>query len=161
MLALSYQLFVNGTTQLFQKWMGLDYTINENDFYAAMDWLITQQEIIQNKLSKSLFNGDKDYIALYDLTSTYFEGEKCKIAYNRDKKSGKLQINIGLLCDHRGCPVATKVYQGNTNDARTVMDAVERLKTNFKLKQIIFVGDKEMITSSVVKKFLVFVGLVP
>jgi len=48
-------------------------------------------------------------LALYDLSSSYFEGTTCPLAkrgYNRDKKKGLLQVNYGLLADHRGCPVA-------------------------------------------------------
>jgi len=56
---------------------------------------------------------------LYDITSTYFEGtqnELSALGYNRDKKKGKMQINIGLITDSEGFPLKIKVFEGNVND---------------------------------------------
>ena len=80
---------------------------NEDDLYSAMDWLLAHQNTIQKKLaSRHLSVGG---LVLYDLSSSYFEGTCCplaKLGYNRDGKSGLLQVNYGLLTDARGCPVA-------------------------------------------------------
>lgn len=119
----------------------------ETDLYAAMDWLVDRQPRIEKKLAKRhIQDGD---LALYDLSSSYFEGECCPLAvlgYSRDGKRGTLQVNYGLLTDRRGCPVAITVYPGNTTDSTTVLDQVGKLKNDFGLKDIGLVGDRGMIT---------------
>ena len=83
---------------------------NEDELYAAMDWLIERQGKIEQRLAKRhLADGS---LVLFDLTSSYFEGVTCplaKLGYSRDRKPGTLQVNYGLLCDARGCPVAVSV----------------------------------------------------
>ena len=77
----------------------------EDDLYAAMDWVLKRQEVIEKKLAARHLHNDG--LALYDLTSSYFEGVSCPIArlgYDRDGKKGKLQINYGLLTNERGIP---------------------------------------------------------
>src|SRR6266508_4433019 len=73
---------------------------DEDDLYAALDWLITRQEHIEKKLAgRHLKEGE---LILYDLSSSYFEGTTSPLGalgYNRDGKSGKLQVNHGLLTD--------------------------------------------------------------
>ena len=69
---------------------------DEDDLYAAMDWVLKRQEVIEKKLAARHLHNDG--LALYDLTSSYFEGMSCPIArlgYDRDGKKGKLQINYG------------------------------------------------------------------
>src|SRR5260221_11889580 len=88
---------------------------DENDLYAAMDWLLEHQGLIERKLAaRHLSEGA---FALYDLSSSYFEGTHCplgKIGHDRDGKKNKLQVNYGLLTTRKGCPVAVSVYEGNT-----------------------------------------------
>ena len=90
---------------------------DEDELYAAMDWLVERQDAIERRLAdKHLAEGS---LVLYDLTSTYFEGRSCPLArhgYSRDGKRGKLQVVFGLLCDREGCPVAVEVFEGNTAD---------------------------------------------
>ena len=77
----------------------------EDDLYAAMDWLLGRQGLIQKKLAARHLAADS--LVLYDLSSSYFEGSTCplgKFGYNRDGKKGKLQVNYGSLTDGRGCP---------------------------------------------------------
>ena len=80
---------------------------DENELYAALDWLRERQPVIEQRLAKRhLQEGGR---VLYDLSSSYFEGEACPLAargYSRDGKKGTLQVNYGLLTDARGCPVA-------------------------------------------------------
>ena len=120
---------------------------DEDDLYAALDWLITRQEHIEKKLAaRHLKNGG---LVLYDLSSSYFEGTKSPVAalgYNRDGKSGKLQVNYGLLTDPRGRPVAVSVFQGNTGDPKTFMPQVEKLQKTFGIEQLVLVGDRGMIS---------------
>ena len=92
-------------------------------------------------------------VALYDLSSSYFEGCCCPLAkrgYNRDGKRGKLQVNYGLLTDRRGCPVAVSVYEGNVTDPQTLLPQVLRLKRDFGIEQVVLVGDRGMISQTAV-----------
>lgn len=120
---------------------------DEDDLYAALDWLITRQAHIEKKLAaRHLKNGG---LVLYDLSSSYFEGTKCPVAalgYNRDGKSGKLQVNYGLLTDPRGRPVAVSVFEGNTGDPKTFVPQVEKLQKTFGIEQLVMVGDRGMIS---------------
>ena len=121
----------------------------EDDLYDAMDWLLTRQDRIEKKLAgRHLESGG---IALYDLTSSYFEGETCPLArrgYSRDGKQGTLQINYGLLTDRRGCPVAVSVYAGNTSDSTTLLPAAIKLRADFGLDSVVLVGDRGMISQT-------------
>ena len=85
----------------------------DDELYAAMDWLLPRQRRIEEKLAKRhLADGT---LALYDLTSTYFEGRKCplaKLGHSRDGKPGKPQIVFGLVTNSEGCPVAVEVFPG-------------------------------------------------
>ncbi len=120
---------------------------DEDDLYAALDWLITRQEHIEKKLAARHLH--KGGFVLYDLSSSYFEGKTCPLAargYNRDGKSGKLQVNYGLLTDPRGRPVAVSVFAGNTGDPKTLMPQVEKLQKTFAIEQLVLVGDRGMIS---------------
>jgi transposase len=120
---------------------------DEDDLYAAMDWLYKRQDDIEKRLAARHFQEGGQ--VLYDLSSSYFEGRKCPLAargYNRDLKKGKLQVNYGLLTDDRGCPVSMSVFPGNTSDPTTLMPQVKKLQENFNLKSVVLVGDRGMIT---------------
>ncbi len=120
---------------------------SEDSLYNAMDWLIDHQDTIEKKLSKRhLKNGG---MALYDLSSSYFEGSTCPLAkrgHNRDRKKGKLQVNYGLLTDKQGIPVAISVFDGNVGDPKTVMPQVEKMQDNFDIEEFVLVGDRGMLT---------------
>src|ERR1700719_4102640 len=124
---------------------------NEDDLYEAMDWLLERQDKIQKKLAaRHLKEG---CLALYDLSSSYFEGTTCPLAkrgYNRDGKKGLLQVNYGLLADHRGCPVARSVYEGNASDPQTLMPEIHRLKNGFGIDSFVIVGDRGMISQKAI-----------
>jgi transposase len=103
--------------------------VNEDDFYEVLDWLSTNQEKIEKKLFHHRHT-TPPVLFLYDVTSSYFEGQQNELAdygYNRDKKKGKKQIVIGLLSDPEGDPVAVRVFEGNTNDPKTVAEQVATL----------------------------------
>jgi len=121
---------------------------NEDELYAAMDWLIERQEAIEKRLARRhLKNGG---LVLFDLTSSYFEGVTCplaKIGYSRDGKRGTLQVNYGLLTDARGCPVSTSVFEGNTADPKTLLPQVEKVKRSFGLDRLVMAGDRGMISN--------------
>lgn len=122
--------------------------VNE-DCYQPMDELLKRQKSIQKQLADKYLHNE--CIVLYDITSTYFEGEYedsnlVKYGYNRDCKRGHEQVNIGLLTNVQGCPVAVETFSGNTQDQVTVKGQVKKLVNEFKVKDIIFVGDRGMLT---------------
>jgi len=122
---------------------------DEDDLYGAMDWLLKRQGHIEKKLAaRHLKEGG---MALYDLSSSYFEGITCPLAalgHNRDGKKGKLQVNYGLLTDDRGRPVSVSVFPGNTGDPKTLMPQVQKVKVDFGIKTIVLVGDRGMISQT-------------
>jgi Transposase DDE domain len=124
---------------------------NEDDLYAAMDWLLARQDAIQKKLAgRHLSAGG---LVLYDLSSSYFEGTHCplaKLGYSRDGKPGLLQVNYGLMTDARGCPVAVSVHEGNVTDSQTLMPEIKRLREGFGIEQLVMVGDRGMISSKAI-----------
>jgi len=130
-------------------------TADESELYLAMDWLLTRQTKIEEKIAeRQLSSGG---LVLYDLTSTYFEGRHCplaKLGHSRDDKSGKLQIVFGLLTNAQGCPVAVEVFEGNTGDPKTVASQVDKLRTRFGLQDVVLVGDRGMLTSARIRQDL-------
>ncbi len=120
---------------------------DENDVYAAMDWLLAHQGTIQKKLAARHLQAGG--LVLYDLSSSYFEGTSCplaKLGHDRDGKRGLLQVNWGLVTDARGCPVAVSVHAGNTSDSTTLLPEVRRVQKDFGIEQLVMVGDRGMIS---------------
>ena len=131
---------------------GVDGAIDVDDHcYASMDRLLERQEAIQRKLAKKHFTNNS--LVLYDITSSYFEGEYnesniVKFGYNRDHKRGYEQMVIGLICTSEGCPIGIEVFPGNTKDETTVVDKINKLKQDYKIEELIFVGDRGMVTKA-------------
>jgi len=122
--------------------------LDEDDLYENLAWLAQQQEDIEKKLFKNRFPDKTPALFLYDVTSSYLEGNKNEFAdwgYNRDKKKGKKQIVIGLLTGPDGLPVAVRVFAGNTVDTKTVAEQVRILAGNFGVKNVTLVGDRGML----------------
>ena len=122
---------------------------DEDDLYAAMDWVRTRQEAIENALAaRHLTDGT---LVLYDVSSAAFEGRTCplgKIGHPRDGVHGRLQIVYGLLCAPTGIPIAIEVFEGNTADPKTLAAQITKLKTRFGLSRVCLVGDRGMLTSA-------------
>ena len=120
---------------------------DEDELYEAMDWLLQRQDHIEKKLAGRHL--DSGGVALYDLTSSYFEGVTCSLAalgHNRDGKKGKLQVNYGLLANAQGIPVAVSVFAGNTGDPKTLLPQVDKMRASFGIGKFVLVGDRGMIT---------------
>jgi transposase len=125
----------------------------ENELYDNLCWVDVNQERIEDFLfaARSEKEGQKPHLFLYDVTSSYLEGEYNeygKFGYNRDRKKGKRQIVIGLLCDANGMPVTVEVFDGNTQDVTTVSNQLKKIKDRFGCCNITFVGDRGMIKSA-------------
>jgi hypothetical protein len=126
---------------------------DENELYAAMDWLLTRQGKVERALAARHLSGGS--LVLYDLTSTYMEGSHCSLArhgHSRDHRPDRPQVEFGLLTDSRGCPVAVEAFPGNTADPATVEAQVEKLRVRFDLTDIVLVGDRGMLTSARIER---------
>lgn len=126
-----------------------------HELYAAMDWLLPRQPQIEAALAtRHLAEGT---LALYDLTSTYFEGQTCPLAkfgHSRDGKKGTLQIVFGLICNAEGCPVAVEVFAGNTADPATLALQLRKLRDRFHLRRVVLVGDRGVLTDARIREEL-------
>ena len=125
----------------------------ENDLYDNLKWLAKHQQSIEDKLFTHRYpkKDTAPNLFLYDVTSSYLEGEKNELAqfgYNRDKKKGKLQVIVGLLCDNKGIPVSIEVFEGNTHDPKTVLSQIKKVRDRFGCQKVTFVGDRGMLKSA-------------
>ena len=120
-----------------------------DELYQALDWLLARQGRIEKKLAARHL--DEGALALYDVTSSYYEGRCCPLArrgHNRDGKKNTLSIVYGLLTDREGRAVSVQVYPGDTGDPTTVPDQVDKLRRSFGLRRIVLVGDRGMLTDA-------------
>jgi hypothetical protein len=122
---------------------------DEDDLYAAMDWVLARKDAIESGLAtRHLTDGT---LVLYDVSSAAFEGRTCplgKIGHARDGVKGRLQIVYGLLCSTAGVPVAIEVFDGNTADPKTLSAQITKLKKRFGLTRVCLIGDRGMLTSA-------------
>jgi transposase len=121
---------------------------DEDDLYANLDWLANNQADIETRLFARRKPASAPDVFLYDVTSTYLEGEQNAFAafgYNRDRKSGKRQIVIGLLCDADGRPLSIELFAGNTSDVKTFSSQLRKAAARFGAERVTFVGDRGMI----------------
>lgn len=134
--------------------LGLE-SVTEDEFYAAMDWLLKRQARIEAKLARRHLS--EGSLVLYDVSSSYYTGSHCSLArfgHSRDRKRGFPQILYGLLCNRTGCPVAVEVFEGNRGDPRTLGSQVHKLRQRFALQRVVLVGDRGMITSARIREEL-------
>lgn len=120
--------------------------VRPEEVYQAMDWILKRKPRIEKRLAdRHLAEGHR---ALYDVSSSSYYGRVCALAkrgYNRDGEK-LASIVYGLLTDEQGRPVAIDVYAGNTNDAKTVPDQLDKIRRGFGLRRIVLVGDRGMLT---------------
>lgn len=121
---------------------------NEDHLYANLAWLVENQARIEQELFHQIHPQGCPDLFLYDVTSSYLEGDHNALAtwgYNRDGKPGKRQIVIGLLCDAQGRALSIEVFAGNTQDTRTLGAQIQKAAERFGAKDVTFVGDRGMI----------------
>jgi hypothetical protein len=131
-----------------------------DDLYRALDWLHDAQPAIERRLARQHLAGST--LVLYDLTSTWLTGHCCELAargHSRDGKRDDPQIVFGLLCSSQGCPIAVKVFKGNTADPATVAAQVCKLKDRFGIEHLAWVGDRGMLTSARIEQVLKPTGM--
>jgi DDE family transposase len=122
---------------------------DEDDLYAAMDYLQARQDVIQDALAARHLAGGT--LVLYDVSSAAFEGRTCPlgaIGHPKDGVRGRLQIVYGLLTSSEGIPVAIEVFKGNTGDPATVAAQVDKVKDRFGITKVVLVGDRGMLTAA-------------
>jgi len=115
-----------------------------DELYAAMDWLLERQPQVEQRLARRhLKQGE---LALYDVSSSYFEGRACPLArFGYDHGSGKrgrMQVEYGLLCDSDGRPVCIEAFEGSLKDDKTLPSQVKKLQRRFGLTRVIVVTDR-------------------
>lgn len=121
----------------------------EDHLYRNGAWLEGRHAIIEKRLWEGQTR-QPDQLYLYDVTSSYLEGENNALGnwgYNRDGEKGKQQLVVGMLTDAQGDPCAVKVYEGNTSDLQTFADQVQKLSKEFGCQGVTMVGDRGMIRS--------------
>jgi hypothetical protein len=136
--------------------LGADLAVagaSTDEVYAALDYLYARQEVIETALARKYLSPavNPSRMALFDLSSSWMTGTHCPLAkrgYSRDGKKGLPQIEYALLTDPAGCPVAVRVFEGNTADPTAFTAAVTAVKDTFTLENMVLVGDRGMITTA-------------
>ena len=126
--------------------------------YRTLDRLLSHKRDLEVHLKKrlgELFDLDYDLL-LYDVTSTYFEGEAkgnklAQRGYRRDRRPDCKQVCIGLVVTREGFPVGYEVFAGNTTDVTTVEDIVEEMESRFGKANRIWVMDRGMVSEDNLK----------
>jgi transposase len=141
-----------GTVRLFvDTTLAADFGVtgaDEDDLYAAMDWLLARQPFIEKKLAaRHLVAGGRVF---YDVSSSSYYGKHCPLAVRGNNRDGlKLpSVVYGLLTDDDGRPVAIQAWPGNTGDPATVPERIEALRGRFGVGRFVIVGDRGMLTSA-------------
>ncbi len=158
-LSASAMLDVKTASNTLNEELGLK-RVDEDDLYDAMDKLFKRKTDIECRLAKKHLK--EGSLVLYDVTSSYVEGEKnewAEYGYNRDKKQGKKQIVYGLMTDQEGCPVSVEVFRGNTADTSTLRTQVEKIQKTFELKHVVLVGDRGILKQKQIQEEILPVGL--
>lgn len=136
--------------------------VQEDELYAALDWLRDQQSRIERKLVKRhLTEGS---LVLYDLTSAAYTGSHCPLAeFGFPPQGGGRhryrQIRFGLVCSRDGIPVAVEVFKGNTVDSATLGSQVEKLRKRYGVRRVVMVGDRGVLTEACLREDLAPEGL--
>jgi len=135
--------------------LGMRRGFSENELYENLGWLSERQTAVERGLFSERRGGERPELFLYDVTSSYLEGDKNALGaygYCRDGKKGKKQIVIGLLCDEQGEPVSTEVFKGNTQDPATFGSQVRKAAEVFGCERVTFVGDRGMVKTAQVEE---------
>jgi Transposase DDE domain len=133
---------------------------DEDDLYAAMDYLHGRQDAIQDALAARHLAGGT--LVLYDVSSAAFEGRTCPlgaIGHPKDGVRGRLQIVCGLLTSQDGIPIAIEVFAGSTGDPKTVASQIDKVKDRSGITRVVLVGDRGMLTAARLREDVAPAGL--
>lgn len=127
-------------------------------FYRTVGALWRWKDAIEQHLHArglDLFNQDLDLV-FFDTTSTYFEGIRwagwAKRGYSRDHRADHLQLVLGVVLRRDGFPVTCEIWPGNMADVKTLAPVVEALRTRFRIRKVVFVCDRGMVSAANLKK---------
>jgi hypothetical protein len=132
--------------------------VHTDRLYKALDQLLPHKEALEKHLRDrlgELFELRCDLL-LYDVTSTYFEGElaDCSLAkrgYSRDSRRDRPQVCIGLVVTEEGFPLGYEIFAGNTHDSKTVQTIVASLERKYGSLNRIWVLDRGMVSEANLK----------
>jgi transposase len=135
--------------------------VNDDRLYRALDQVLPHKNALEKHLKERLgemFQLKYDLL-LYDITSTYFEGEcaeneSARFGYSRDKRSDCKQVCIALVVSREGIPLGYELLPGNRVDVTTVQEIVEKIESQYGKADRIWVMDRGMIS----KKTIEFLG---
>jgi transposase len=127
--------------------------VNDDRLYRSLDKLLPEKVELEKHLKErlgELFNLEYDLL-LYDVTSTYFEGQgasngQAKLGYSRDHRPDCKQICIALVVSRDGFPLGYEVFAGNRADVTTVEDIVEKIEAQYGFAGRIWVMDRGMVS---------------
>jgi len=128
-------------------------SVDDNRLYRALDKLLPHKEALEVYLKErlgTLFDIEYDLL-LYDVTSTYFEGQAegnslAQLGYSRDKRPDCKQVCIGLVVTRCGMPLGYQVFAGNTADVTTVEDIVDMMEARYGKSNRVWVMDRGMVS---------------
>jgi len=130
-----------------------DKEIPLHHFYRTIDILSKEEELIKNYIftqQQNLFSTILD-VVFYDVTTLYFDsqveqdGALRQKGYSKDGKAHKTQVVLGLLVDKHRNPISYQIYQGNTYEGATMVEALKEIRTRFNIDRVIAVADSAMI----------------
>lgn len=127
--------------------------VNEDRLYRALDQLLPQKAALEHHLKDrlgQLFAVQYDLL-LYDVTSTYFEGEaarnpQAQRGYSRDHRPDCKQVNLALVVTREGLPLGYEVFAGNRNDVTTLREIVETMERQYGIADRIWVLDRGLVS---------------
>lgn len=156
------RLLVQGSDLAGSKWVrtvhadGFD-AIQLPHFYRALGGLWKWKNEIEEALferGKDLFNDGLD-LAFFDTTSTYFEGKGfpgfAKLGKSKDHRPQHPQLALGVVMRRDGIPIACEIWPGNMQDVNTVVPVIEALRKRFKIRRIVFVADRGMVSKGTLR----------
>jgi transposase len=135
------------------EYIGFGTEAGLQHFYRTLDILNKEQDILKKHLFKqqrSLFAQRLD-VVFYDVTTLYFDSQLeqqdsiRKKGYSKDGKAHKTQVVLGLLVDKLRNPVSYDIYEGNTYEGHTMIEALKKLKKQYSIDRCIVVADSAMI----------------
>ena len=143
-------------TTALDELLGIDTTaVNDARLYRALDQLGQHKDALCSHLMDRYrqWFGVRFEFLLYDVTSTYFEGEaernpQAQRGYSRDQRSGNKQVCIGLVCTPEGLPLSFEVFAGNRADVSTVTDIVRVMETKYGQAERVWVMDRGMVSEA-------------
>jgi transposase len=145
------------------RWKGEIYgedfeSIELQHLYRSLDILADHKDMVEKSFFEKTRNLFKSPVSIvfYDLTTLYFESQQAdalkKYGYSKDNKTDCVQVVIGLVINQDGLPISYHLFPGNTYEGKTVVPVLNKLRKDFLLERIIFVGDKGIVGNEIMQE---------